>query len=181
VKVLMRKLTLLICLILFCVWAEGKSWASTITASQVAGEAEIPRVFLNTVYTPPSGVTITVRAGESLQAAINAALPGDEIVLEAGATFTGNFTLPNKSGTGWIIIRTSNMAGIPAESVRVNPALHAMAMPRILTPNSGAAFAASASAHNYRLVGLEISVTQGVTLNYGLVQLGGGSDTHVDQ
>ncbi|HYP26594.1 MAG TPA: fibronectin type III domain-containing protein [Blastocatellia bacterium] len=177
----MRKLTLLIGLILFCAWAEGRSWASTTTASQVAGEAEIPRIFLNTVYTPPAGVTITVRAGGSLQAALNAALPGDEIVLEAGATFTGNFTLPNKSGTGWIIIRTSNMAGIPAEGARVDPALHARSMPIILTPNSAAAFAASASAHNYRLVGLEIGVTSAVTLNYGLVQLGGGSETNVDQ
>jgi hypothetical protein len=43
-----------------------------------------------------------VSSGQSLQAALDEALPGDTITLQAGATFTGNVTLPEKSGTGWI-------------------------------------------------------------------------------
>ena len=49
---------------------------------------------------PPSstgGGVVTVNAGGDLQAAINNAQPGDTIVLQAGATFTGNFVLPDKS------------------------------------------------------------------------------------
>jgi hypothetical protein len=41
---------------------------------------------------------INVAAGGDLQAALNAAQPGDEVVLQAGATFTGTFVLPRKSG-----------------------------------------------------------------------------------
>ena len=35
------------------------------------------------------GATLTVNAGGNLQAALNAAQPGDVILLEAGATFSG--------------------------------------------------------------------------------------------
>jgi hypothetical protein len=39
-----------------------------------------------------------VRAGDSLQAAIDRAQPGDEIRLQAGATFTGSFVLRARTG-----------------------------------------------------------------------------------
>ena len=48
-----------------------------------------------------------VNAGGDLQAAINNAQPGDTILLQAGATFTGNFILPNKGGSSYITIRSS--------------------------------------------------------------------------
>ena len=61
-------------------------------------------------------------AGDDLQAALNKAQPGDEIVLQAGSTYTGNFILPVREGSGkWITIRTSNMAGLPKEGMRVSP------------------------------------------------------------
>src|ERR1041384_8464985 len=49
---------------------------------------ELPRVFLDTTYVPPTGATINVPAGGDLQAALNAAQPGDQIVLQAGAAYT---------------------------------------------------------------------------------------------
>src|SRR5262245_51849747 len=45
------------------------------------------------------GATITVRRDGDLQAALDQARPGDVIVLEAGATYTGNFVLPAKDGS----------------------------------------------------------------------------------
>src|SRR5262249_7935956 len=58
---------------------------------------ELPRTYLDTTYKlPTGGATISVGAGDDLQAAIDEANPGDVIVLEAGATFTGNFVLHNK-------------------------------------------------------------------------------------
>ena len=61
-----------------------------------------------------SGNTITVKAGGDFQAALDRAKAGDTILLEAGATFSGNFNLPNKSGNEFIIIRTSaNDSQIP--------------------------------------------------------------------
>src|SRR5690349_11255174 len=55
----------------------------------------------------PAGVKV-VRAGTNLQAALNAAKPGDTIKLEAGAVFTGNFTLPAaKQGDAPITLTTT--------------------------------------------------------------------------
>ena len=43
-----------------------------------------------------SAATIYVGKGGDLQAALNAAAPGDVITLDPNATFVGNFVLPNK-------------------------------------------------------------------------------------
>ena len=45
--------------------------------------------------------------------------PGDVITLAAGATFTGPFTLPDKSGSAWITVRTSAPGGLPPAGTRV--------------------------------------------------------------
>src|SRR5215510_4762983 len=89
--------------------AEIESMAKrTMPSLGIAGpEPELPRVFIDTNYKPPTGRTIAVPAGGDFQAAINQAQPGDVITLRAGATYTGNFTLPTKSGSGWIVIRSS--------------------------------------------------------------------------
>src|SRR2546426_85570 len=63
-----------------------------------APDPMLPRVFLNTQYSPPTGRTITVSAGGDFQAALDNAQPGDQIALAAGATYRGPFTLPAKSG-----------------------------------------------------------------------------------
>jgi hypothetical protein len=61
-----------------------------------------PRILLDTGIgtTPVSGKAIQVAAGGDFQAAWNTASPGDEIVLQAGATYIGNFVLPAKRGSG---------------------------------------------------------------------------------
>jgi len=60
-----------------------------------------------------------------LQSAIDQARPGDTIVLEAGAVYTGPFTLPVKSGNEFITIQTSRVADLP-EGVRVSPSQSAL-------------------------------------------------------
>ena len=54
-----------------------------------------------------SGRTVDVAAGSDLQAALDAAMPGDTLVLPAGSTFTGHFVLREKAGDACITIRTS--------------------------------------------------------------------------
>src|SRR5881396_2209207 len=144
------------------------------------GDAEspdptLPRVILDTRYTAPTGATIIVPAGGDFQAALNNAQPGDQIVLTAGATYVGPFTLPVKSGTGWIIIRSSAAdANLPAEGQRMKPAYAAL-LPRLVSPNSGPALRTAPGAHHFRFVGVEVTVTDAVSSNYGLVLLGDGS------
>src|SRR5688572_20005949 len=59
-----------------------------------------------------SAATLVVPAGGDLQAAINAAVPGDTIVLAAGATYRGPFILPKKTGDAYITIQSSRAAEI---------------------------------------------------------------------
>jgi hypothetical protein len=123
-----------------------------------------------------TGKTITVRSGGNLQSALDAAQPGDVIQLQAGATFTGNFTLRKKSGTGWITIRSSAHASLPAPGNRVTPS-HASLMPKIVSPNGSAALRTAAGAHHYRIIGVEITASSAVTTSNQLVMLGHGSYT----
>lgn len=101
--------------------------------------------------------------------ALSAASLGDTILLEAGATFTGNFTLPVKSsGSGWIIIRTSTPDNqLPAPGTRMTPA-YASLLPKIVTANAVGAIQVALGSHHYRLIGLDISGMgqQGVLVNF---------------
>src|SRR5688572_24257438 len=97
--------------------------AAAITTSGTT-VVKLPAKYLNYTFPLKTGQTIIVPAGGNLQNALNAAKRGDEIVLTAGATYSGNFTLPAKSGTaanGWIIIRSDKYASLPSMGTRVKP------------------------------------------------------------
>ena len=114
--------------------------------------------------------TITVPAGGNLQSAINSAQPGDTIVLEAGATYIGDFVLPNKSGSSYITIQSSRIGELP-EGVRVGPA-QAPLLARLHSASSASPIIKTAAgAHHYRLIGLEIT-TPTTALVYDLVRFG---------
>lgn len=117
------------------------------------------------------GNVINVRRGGDFQTALNQAKAGDIIQLEAGATFRGNFVLPNKTGNEFITIRSSATdAQLPPDS-RIDPKKHAAVLPKILTPNNNPAIATAKGAHHYRLIGLEIA-TETDKYVYNLVMLG---------
>ena len=138
---------------------------------------ELPRVFLQTglAQTPVTGKTVHVKAGDDLQAALDAAAPGDEVVLAAGATFTGNFTLPAKPRGKWITVRTSDLAHLPPEGVRVNPH-DAAAMARLVDPTGNGAIGTAPGTAYYRLIGLDISVAPNVENCWAVVTLGKGQE-----
>jgi hypothetical protein len=131
---------------------------ATCTATFTLTSPAAAALLLDTDYAPPAGAVIAVNTGGDLQAALDLANPGDIIELPAGATFTGNFTLPNKAGTAWIYVRSSAIASLPAPGTRVSPA-HAALMPKIVSPNSAPAIRADFGAHHYRFVGIEIATT----------------------
>jgi hypothetical protein len=126
--------------------------------------------------------TITVPAGGDLQTAINVAQPGDTIVLEAGATYTGSYLLPVKpvvSGTDsdYITIRTSTTdALLPDSSTRLNPSVHGSLLARLVSPGQGQpVIRTSPGAHHYRFLGLEFSPSDASAQVYDLILLGDGS------
>lgn len=137
---------------------------------------ELPRDSVDTSMPPVTGRTLAVGVNGNLQAALDAARPGDVVTLAAGATYTGNFVLPRKAASGWIIIRPAISDGaLPAEGQRMTPARAASArLPRVVSPNSEAAIATAAGAHRYRIVGIEVTLTGRPRINYGLVTLGDG-------
>jgi hypothetical protein len=162
-----------------CAEAPGKSsdvYMGSRPTTLAAGEPEPPRVYLDTTYTPPKGRSIEVKAGGDLQAALNQAKPGDAITLEAGATFTGNFYLPNKSGSGqsdWIVVRSSTAnSNLPPPGTRITPS-YSNVLPKIVSPNSEPAIKASSGAHHYRFIGLDIGHKAGSRI-YAIVDFDGG-------
>jgi len=124
------------------------------------------------IYAPGEvAATVSVGAGTDLQAALDRAKPGDTIELAPGEVFTGNFVLPQKSGSRYITIRTS-ASGLPGAGGRVGPA-HAPKLAKILSPNNSPALRTAVGAHHWRLVLLEFGPTAAVTGD--LLVLGDGS------
>ena len=114
-----------------------------------------------------------VRAGDNLQAALNAARPGDELRLAPEATFTGNFVLPVTTGTATIVVRTDLPdESLPGPRQRVTPETAAR-FARLVSPNTSAALRTAAGAHHWRIAYLEFPSTRE---GYGdIIQLGDGS------
>jgi hypothetical protein len=124
-------------------------------SGQAAQLPALPQTFIDTTYSPPSGTTINVPAGGNFQQALNNAVPGNTIVLEAGATYVGPYTLPNKTGAGWIYIRSSAYANLPPPGTRVS-VTDAVNMPKItVAANQGGTIETALQAHHYRFVGIE--------------------------
>ena len=159
----------------------GLGWVALGSPPAAAQSPELPRELVDASYVPLPGQRIHVPAGGNLQAAINAAQPGDTIELDAGAVFTGNFTLPRKSAAGWINIQSSSYATLPAPGHRASP-LDAASMPRIVTPNTAPVFKTQPGASQYRFVGLNIGATlqnQSTTV-FNLLDFGSDSTSAAD-
>jgi hypothetical protein len=115
---------------------------------------------------------ITVGPRDSFQAAINAAQYGDTIVVEAGAIFTGNFVLPQKTGTGEIVIQSSRISELP-QGIRVKPSQSAL-FAKLQTTTSEPVITTAAGAHHYRFQGIEFLSSSTSATVYDLVRLGEG-------
>src|SRR5688500_9823416 len=95
---------------------------SAAQADQRHAPPERPRATVDLPVETTSGRTIHVKAGDSLQSAIDAAVPGDRITLDPQATYEGPFRLPAKQGNGWIVIASAAERQLPPRGQRVTPA-----------------------------------------------------------
>ena len=126
--------------------------------------------------------TIVVPAGGDLQAALNAARPGDVVTLAPNAIYSGNFVLPNKGAiTDYITIRSAaSDAQLPPAGVRMTPGYAAL-LPKIKSPNSTWALTTAAGANHWKLMFLEF---QANVNGYGdIIDLGaaGSMQTQLSQ
>jgi hypothetical protein len=138
----------------------------------VAAMAELPRASVDARYVAPTGRTINVPAGGSVQDAVNSAVRGDVILLAPGATYIGPIDLPAKPGSGWITIQTAG--SLPAEGQRVTPAT-ASQLPKLVGGGANApVLRTTVGAAGYRIVGVEITAATSVVNLTSLIELGEG-------
>lgn len=131
-----------------------------------------PSPYPSPVVPTSNGRQILVNQGADLQAAIDNAQPGDVLLLQAGATFSGNFTLPAKSGDAYVTIRT-NIADPVVSGTRITPATAAN-FAKIKSPNTYTALRTDPYAHHYVLQLLDFPAN---VSGFGeVVSLGDGSD-----
>ena len=153
------------------------SGSSSVSGTAIANVPTLPQALPSTTVGAPTRV-VRVPAGGDLQAALNAARPGDEIRLAAGATYTGNFVIPGTTACSvseWITVRSDvSDAQLPVSGVRMTPAA-ATGLAKIVTNNGTAALRTNGPTCGWRLFGLEIVSTNDPTvLNYGILKLGDG-------
>lgn len=130
---------------------------------------------------PASAATLSVPAGGDLQAALQAAQPGDVIELEPGATYTGNFRLPVKSGADFIVLRTagSNPA-LPGPGTRIHK-MHAPLLAKIRSENTSPALTTTAGAHHWRIELIEFQANRNGSGDIIALGNGGSSQNDVSQ
>ena len=136
-------------------------------------------------------------SGQSLEQALATASCGDIIQLQAGATFAGNFVLPNKScnDAHWIIIRTSAPdSSLPPEGTRLTPCYAGVSslpgrpawqcastnnvLVKIEFNGQGGSgpITFAAGANHYRLMGLEVTRGAFTAPVYNLISFKGAAD-----
>jgi hypothetical protein len=129
---------------------------------------------------PAAADVIRVPAGGNLQAAFDSAASGDTIVLQAGATYSGNFSLRARPMTAPLVIRTEQPAGVtfPGRGTWPTPA-HAVHYAKIVSPNTMPALRVRPGMHLVTLEHLEFRATHN---QYAVLELGavGSAQTSID-
>jgi Right handed beta helix region len=164
-------------------WLPGKTWSiliATVSAlilsvCLIFTSAQRPRTVTPTEQSTKGSTTkgkvIKLGPRDDFQVALNRALPGDTIVLQAGATYSGQFSLPQKKGAQYITIESSRSSELP-EGVRVSPR-QAPLMAKVQANAVAPAIKAEINSHHYKFIGVEFT-TSGAGLSYGIVVLGDG-------
>lgn len=98
---------------------------------------------------------VRLAEGDDLQAAIDAARPGETILLAPGARFLGNFQLPrHPESLSFTTIRTDG-PNLPGEGMRTGPD-YTGRLAIIQSPNADAALRTAPGAHHWRLENIEL-------------------------
>ena len=126
-----------------------------------------------------NGSVIQLGPKGDLQRAINQAKPGETIVLQAGAVYTGPFTLPVKSGSEFITIQSSRVSELP-EGVRVSPAKSALFAKLQSAEKDAAVVKTEPGAHHFKFIGIEFSTADENVVVHDLIRLGDAQQTTLD-
>jgi hypothetical protein len=154
------------------------------SSESVAGHPALPvlpKSTPSTTYPTQTGTTWNVPAGNAvaLQHDINSAACGDTVLLAAGSTYAGHFTLPAKncSSTSWVVIRTSTSDSSLPQGIRVTPS-QANLMAELQAPDDQPVLAVLPQAKFYWVVGIQFDLAPGQKHSFGLVTSGYLSDNN---
>jgi hypothetical protein len=139
-----------------------------------ATPAELPRASVNTTY--PTGLRqVQIAAGANLQAALNAAQPGDELRLAPGASWSGNYLLPKHACTNGapVVLRTDGPIPAPGSRVSKDSALK-YNFAKVLALNNQGAFGTvyNSGVRCWRITGIEVAEAPGAFDANGLIRFG---------
>ena len=155
----------------------SSTYAQTTSTTEDTWTPALPQSYVDTTCSlPVGGTTWYVNGEDDLQGYLDRAEPGDVIVLEAGATWTGNYTISARAGTGDIYVISSALASLP-EGVRVGPA-DAANMPKITCLNAyDVTLQIAPEASNWRFCGIEIASDYDLQtgVQYGILRVGWNS------
>lgn len=154
----------------------GVAWATATLPT-------LPTADVNVTMPTVDGTTYTAVTCADIQTHLNSAAAANvnlthAIDIPSSLSCTQNFTLPSHTGgTGWILVRTSSHASLPAEGTRVTTAQSSL-MPTLkynLGSGDEGVFEALTGAQRYRFIGLDIQANSAITTNYSLVVTGYGN------
>jgi hypothetical protein len=149
------------------------------TASKRRGTLLLALMFASAWVARGGTAVIVVGPDGNLQAALDQARPGDTVMLQPGAMYTGNFVLPAKGGTRPILVRTaSDDQRLPDASERINPNTHADLLPKLRSPNAQPALRTAPGASHWRIIAIEF---QGNGQAGDIIALGDGSSAQRDR
>jgi hypothetical protein len=131
---------------------------------------------LSVTYRSGSATTIDVPAGGDLQTALNQIAPGGTIRLAAGATYTGNFKLPAKGSTSYVVITTNTT--LPAAGTRIDLS-YLTRLATIKSPNGAPALATMTAASYYKIIGVAFAAN--VNGDNDVIALGRDAQATLDE
>lgn len=138
---------------------------------------ELPRLHIDTSVPPVSGKTWAVKTSAEFQDTLDKSQYGDEIVLKTGTDFIGSFILKKKSGSGVILIRSSESAKLPSSGTRIDPNRDEQFMAHIKASEGNApAITTAKGAQGYYFLGVEVTKSSTKSLT-NLILLGNATET----
>jgi hypothetical protein len=121
-----------------------------------------------------AGASIVVRSANDLQAALDAARPGDSVLLDANTVYVGHFRLPARSGsdTRPITLQTGGQPAVP-ECQRIDPTM-ASKLAKLKSPDQAPVLTTAPGARFWRVQLIEFLAN--VDGAGDIVALGDGSN-----
>ncbi len=137
--------------------------------------AELPRSYVTLPTAEGTGTVRRVGAGQSIQAALNAAKPGDVILLQQGAVFSEALYLRKKTGEGIITIRTDMESTPVGRRVAYSDTLR---FARLQSPGGNTTtLRADPGAANYWIVNVHVTLNPSQNSLNTILTVGDGSNS----